>query len=52
MIDALGDHKGSVSIIHVGRIFINFCSVDDVVVNAEEEDAYDIVTRMDSTCTK
>ena len=51
MSDALEYHKGSVSI--GGRIFINFRFADDIVVNAEEEEAADdIVTSMDTICTR
>ena len=51
MSGALEDHKGSVSI--GGRIFINFRFADDIVVNAErEEEAGDIVTSLDTTCTR
>ena len=52
--DSLEDHKGRVSI--GGQIFINLHFADhvcDIVVNAvEEEEADDIVTSMDTTCTR
>ena len=51
MSDALEYHKGSVSI--ESRMFINFRFADDIVVNAEEEEAADdIITSMDTICTR
>ena len=47
MSDVLEYHKGSVN--NRGRIFINFHFADDIVVDAEEEEADDIVTSMDTT---
>ena len=48
--DALEDHKGSLRV--GGRIFINFRVVDDIVVNAEEEEEpNDIITSVDTICT-
>ena len=49
--DALEDHKGSVSI--AGRILVNFRLIDNIDLNAEEEDEADgMVTSMDTTCTR
>ena len=51
MSDVLEDDKGSISI--GGRIFINIRSTDDIVVKAkEEEETGDIVTSMDTDCTR
>ena len=51
MSDALEDHYGSVSI--GGRIFIRFRLAGDIVVNAQEEmEAGDVVTSMDTNCTR
>ena len=46
MTDSLEDNKDSVNI--GGPIFINFLSVYDIVVNAKEEEADDIGSRMDN----
>ena len=50
MSDALEHHKGSVSI--RDRIFIHFCFADDVVSSEEEEEADNIVSSMDTACTR
>ena len=50
MCEALDDHEGSVSI--EGRLIINFCFADDIVVNAEEEEeAGVLVDCLDTTTT-
>ena len=41
--EALGDHEGSVSI--AGRLITNFRFADDIIVNAEEEEAGFLVDR-------
>ena len=41
------DHKGNVS--NDGQTFVNFRFTDDTVANAEEEEAGDIVTSMNTT---
>ena len=49
MCEALDDHEGGVSI---GRLITNFCFADDIVVNAEEEEeAGDLIDRLDTTTT-
>ena len=49
--EALDDHERSVSI--GGRLITNFCFVDDIVVNAEEEEeAGVLVDRLDTTTTR
>ena len=50
MCEALDDHEGSVSI--GGRRITNFRFADDIVVNAEEEEAGVLVDRLDTTTTK
>ena len=51
MCEALDDHEGSVSI--GGRLITNFRFVDDIVVNAgEEEEAGVLVDRLDRTTTR
>ena len=47
MCEALDDHEGSVSI--GGRLITNFRLADDIVVNAEEEEANVLVDRLDTT---
>ena len=50
MCEALDDNKGSVS---TGRRLItNFRCTDDIVVNAEEEEACVLVDRLDTTTTR
>ena len=50
MCDALDDHEGSVSI--GGRLVTNFRFADDIVVNAEDEEAAGVlVDRLDTTTT-
>ena len=50
MCEALDDHEGSVSI--GGRLITNFRFADDIVVNAEEEEAVVLVDRLDTTTTR
>ena len=50
MCEALDDHEGSVSI--GGRLIINFRFADDIVVNAEEEEAGILIDRLDRTTTR
>ena len=50
MCEALDDHEGSVSI--GGRLFTNFHFADDTVVNAEEEEAGDLVDHLYTTTTR
>ena len=51
MCEALDDHEGSVSI--GGRLITNFRFVDDIVVNAEEEEeAGVLIDRLDRTTTR
>ena len=50
MCEALGDHEGSVSI--GGRLITNFRFADDIVVNAEEEEASVLIDRLDRTTTR
>ena len=45
--EALDDHEGSVSI--GGRLITNFRFADDIVVNAEEEEAGVLVDHLDTT---
>ena len=47
MCEALDDHDGSVSI--GGRLITDFPFADDIVVNAEEEEAGILVDRLDTT---
>ena len=48
--EALDDHEGSVSI--GGRHITNFRFADDIVVNAEEEEAGVLIDRLDRTTTR
>ena len=50
MYEALDDHEGSVSI--GGRPITNFRFADDIVVNAEEEEAGVLIDRLDRTTTR
>ena len=51
MCEALDDHDGSVSI--GGRLITNFCFADDIVVNAEDEEAAGVlVDPLDRTTTR
>ena len=50
MCEALDDHEGSVS--SGGRLITNFRFTDDIVVNAEEEDAGVLIDRLDRTTTR
>ena len=51
MCEALDDHEGSVSI--VGRLITNVRFADDIVVNAEEEEAAGVlVDHLDTTTTR
>ena len=50
MCEALDDHKGSVSI--GGRLITIFRFANDIVVNAEEEEAGVLVERLDATTTR
>ena len=50
MCEALDDHEGSVSI--GGRLITNFRFADDIVVNAEEEEAGILIDRLDRTTTR
>ena len=50
MCEALVDHEGSVSI--GGRLITNFRFADDIVVNAEVEEACVLVDRFDTTTTR
>ena len=50
MCEALDDHEGSVSI--GGRLITNFRFADDIVVNAEEEEAGVLIDRLDRTTTR
>ena len=51
MCEVLDDHEGSVSI--RGRLITNFRFADDIVVNAEEEEAGILVEdRLDTTTTR
>ena len=50
MCEALDDHEGSVSI--GGRLITNFRFADDIVVNAEEEEAGVLVDRLDTATTR
>ena len=47
MCEALDDHEGNVSI--GGRLIINFRFADDIVVNAEEEEAGILIDSLDRT---
>ena len=48
--EPLDDHEGSVSI--GGRLITNFRFADDIVINAEEEEAGVLVDRLDTTTTR
>ena len=50
MCEALDDHEGSVRI--GGRLITNFRFADNIVVNAEEEEAGVLVNRLDTTTTR
>ena len=50
MCEALDDHEGSVSI--RGRLITNFRFADDIVVNAEEDEAGILIDRLDRTTTR
>ena len=50
MCEALDDHEGSVSI--GGRLITNFRFADDIIVNAEEEEAGVLIDRLDRTTTR
>ena len=50
MCEALDDHECSVSI--GGRLIANFRFADDIVVNAEEEEAGILIDRLDRTTTR
>ena len=50
MCEALDDHEGSVSI--RGRLITNFRFADDIVVNAEEEEAGVLVDSLNTNPTK
>ena len=50
MCEALDDHEDSVSI--EGRLITNFRFADDIVLNAEEEEAGILVDRLDTTTTR
>ena len=50
MCEALYDHEGSVSI--GGRLITNFRFADDIIVNAEEEEAGVLIDRLDRTTTR
>ena len=50
MCEALDDHEGSVSI--GWRLITNFCFAENIVVNAEEEDAGVLVDHLDTTTTR
>ena len=50
MCEALDDHEGSVST--GGRLITNFRFADDIVVNAEVEEAGVLVNRLDTTITR
>ena len=50
MCEALDDHEGSVSI--GGRLVTNFRFADDIVVNAEAEEAGVLIDRLDRTTTR
>ena len=47
---ALDGHEGSVN--NGGRLITNFRFADDIVVNAEEEEAGVLVDRLDTTTTR
>ena len=50
MCEALDDHEGSISI--GGRFNTNCRYADDIVINAEEEEAAVLVDRLDTTTTR
>ena len=50
MCEALDDHEGSVSIER--RFITNFRFADDIVVNAEEEEAGILIDRLDRTTAR
>ena len=50
MCEALDDHGSSVSI--GGRLITNFRFADDIVVNADEEEAGVLEGRLDTTTTR
>ena len=50
MCEALDDHERSVNI--VGRLITNFRFADEIVVNAEEEEAGVLIGRLDRTTTR
>ena len=50
MCEALDDHEGGFSI--GGRLITNFRFADDIVVNAEDEEAGVLVDRLDTTTTR
>ena len=50
MCEALDDHEGSVSI--GGRLITNFRFANDIVVNAEEEEAGILIDHLDRTTTR
>ena len=50
MCEALDDHEGNVS--NGGRVITNFHFADDIVINAEEEEAGVLVDRLDRTTTR
>ena len=50
MCEALDDHEGSVST--GGRLITNFRFADDIVVNAEEEEAGVLIDRLDKNHNK
>ena len=50
MCEALDDHEGSVSI--GGQLITNFLFADDIVVNAEEEEAGILIDYLDRTTTR
>ena len=56
MCEALDDNEGSVSIggslITLGSLITNFRFADDIVVNAEEEEAGVVIDRLDRTTTR
>ena len=47
MCEALDNHEGSVSI--GGRLITNFCYADDIIINAEEEEAGVLVDHLHTT---
>ena len=50
MCEALDDHEGSISI--GGQLITNFHFADDIVINAEEEEAGVLVDRLNTTTTR